>query len=65
MTMITQPTTANMTLRRGPESQKLLRVWAHNLPKIDLHRHLEGSLRLQTLSEIALEHGIDLPSYDI
>jgi len=65
MTMITQPTTANMTLRRGPESQKLLRVWAHNLPKIDLHRHLEGSLRLQTLSEIAMEHGIDLPSYDI
>lgn len=35
------------------------------LPKVDLHRHLEGSLRLQTLSEIALEHGIDLPSYDI
>lgn len=35
------------------------------LPKVDLHRHLEGSLRLQTLAEIALEHGIDLPSYDI
>jgi len=39
--------------------------WAHNLPKIDLHRHLEGSLRLNTLAEVALEHGIDLPSYDI
>ncbi|HQE92945.1 MAG TPA: adenosine deaminase [Anaerolineae bacterium] len=39
--------------------------WAHRLPKIDLHRHLEGSLRLDTLAEIALEHGIDLPSYDI
>jgi adenosine deaminase len=37
----------------------------HALPKVDLHRHLEGSLRLQTLSEIAREHGIDLPSYDI
>ena len=35
------------------------------MPKVDLHRHLEGSLRLQTLSDIALEHGIDLPSYDI
>jgi len=35
------------------------------LPKVDLHRHLEGSLRLQTLSDIASEHGIDLPSYDI
>jgi adenosine deaminase len=32
---------------------------------VDLHRHLEGSLRLQTLAEIAREHGIDLPSYDI
>ena len=32
----------------------------HALPKIDLHRHLEGSLRLQTLSEIARTHGIDI-----
>jgi len=35
------------------------------MPKVDLHRHLEGSLRLQTLSDIAQEHGIDLPGYDI
>lgn len=42
-----------------------VRDWAYRLPKIDLHRHLEGSLRLKTLSEIAQEHGIDLPSYDI
>ncbi|MBN2002941.1 MAG: adenosine deaminase [Anaerolineae bacterium] len=39
--------------------------WAHNLPKIDLHRHLEGSLRLETLSDLAQAHGIcDLPSTD-
>ena len=37
----------------------------HTLPKIDLHRHLEGSLRLDTLTSIALEHGVDLPSYDL
>jgi adenosine deaminase len=42
-----------------------LRAQLHALPKVDLHRHLEGSLRLQTLAEIAQEHGIDLPSYDI
>lgn len=32
-----------------------------DLPKIDLHRHLEGSLRLQTLYEIALEYNLGLP----
>ncbi len=37
----------------------------HALPKVDLHRHLEGSLRLETLAEVAVEHGIDLPSYNI
>jgi len=36
-----------------------------SLPKIDLHRHLEGSLRLATLAEVAREHNVDLPSYDI
>lgn len=35
------------------------------LPKVDLHRHLEGSLRLSTLAEVAREHGLDLPSYDM
>ena len=35
------------------------------LPKIDLHRHMEGCLRLETLAEVAREHGVNLPSYDI
>jgi adenosine deaminase len=34
-------------------------------PKVDLHRHLEGSLRLSTLAELAQEHGVDLPSWDL
>ncbi len=33
-----------------------------SLPKIELHRHLEGSLRLTTLCEIAREHALDLPT---
>ena len=51
----------------GEQSEAMagLRAQLHALPKVDLHRHLEGSLRLQTLAEIAQEHGIDLPSYDI
>lgn len=32
-----------------------------NLPKVDLHRHLEGSLRLKTMLEIARTHGITVP----
>lgn len=30
------------------------------LPKIELHRHLDGSIRLDTISELAKIHGIDL-----
>ena len=45
--------------------RKSLHETLQNLPKVDLHRHLEGSLRLSTLAEIAHEHGVDLPSYDI
>jgi len=32
------------------------------LPKIDLHRHLEGSLRLETLLEIAREYKLNVPT---
>ena len=35
------------------------------LPKIDLHRHLEGSLRLATLKEIAQNEQLDLPLDDL
>jgi len=44
------------------QGTRTLRSLLQQLPKIDLHRHLEGSLRLQTLAEIAMEHGIDLPA---
>lgn len=35
------------------------------MPKIDLHRHLEGSLRLETLLDIAREFGLNLPANNI
>ena len=35
-----------------------------SLPKVDLHRHLEGSLRLVTLLEIARAFDLDLPGTD-
>jgi adenosine deaminase len=31
------------------------------LPKVELHRHLEGSLRLDTMLDIARQHGIVIP----
>lgn len=31
------------------------------LPKVELHRHLEGSLRLDTMLDIAKQHGIVIP----
>ncbi|MDL2294140.1 adenosine deaminase [Ruminococcaceae bacterium OttesenSCG-928-D13] len=33
-------------------------------PKIDLHRHLEGAVRLSTARELALAAGLDLPYED-
>ncbi|NJC95379.1 MAG: adenosine deaminase [Anaerolineales bacterium] len=32
------------------------------LPKVELHRHLEGSLRLDTMVEVAKQHGITIPA---
>lgn len=37
----------------------------HLLPKIDLHCHLDGSLRPETLIELAYEQNITLPSDDV
>lgn len=33
------------------------------LPKIELHRHLEGSVRLTTLADIARDHRLYVPNY--
>jgi adenosine deaminase len=35
------------------------------LPLCDLHRHLDGSIRLQTILELADQHGITLPGHDL
>ncbi len=35
------------------------------LPKTDLHVHLDGSLRIPTLIELAKQHKITLPSYTV
>jgi adenosine deaminase len=37
------------------------REFYQQLPKVDLHRHLEGSIRFETIRQLAREHGMDLP----
>jgi adenosine deaminase len=40
------------------------RAFIEAIPKTDLHLHLDGSLRLPTLIELARESGVRLPAYD-
>lgn len=36
-----------------------------DLPLCDLHRHLDGAIRLQTILDLADQHGIKLPANDV
>ncbi|MFH0798732.1 MAG: adenosine deaminase family protein [Pseudomonadota bacterium] len=42
---------------------KFTREFIRAIPKTDLHVHLDGSLRLATLIELAKEQKVELPSY--
>ena len=44
-----------------PASSRRPAEFYRSLPKVDLHRHLEGSLRFETLRELARSQGMDLP----
>lgn len=46
------------------EDDQLLKT-VRAMPKIDLHRHLEGSLRLETLLQVAQEYNFDLAEYSL
>lgn len=35
------------------------------MPKVELHRHLEGAVRLETLIDIARIHAFEMPEYDV
>ncbi len=36
-----------------------------HLPLIDLHRHLDGSVRLATILELGIQHNLPLPAFDL
>ncbi len=42
---------------------KITKEFIEKIPKTDLHLHLDGSLRLSTLIELAKENDITLPAY--
>src|SRR5512143_2716255 len=44
-------------------AERITAVLKHyrTFPKVELHRHLEGTLRLRTMLEVADQHGITIP----
>ncbi len=36
-----------------------------NFPLIDLHRHLDGNVRLETILDLGRQHGLRLPAWDV
>lgn len=36
-----------------------------NLPLVDIHRHLDGNIRIQTILDLGKQFGINLPAYDL
>ena len=53
------------TAPRGADIEEypmeITREFLHRMPKTDLHVHLDGSLRLSTILELAEEQGVTLP----
>jgi adenosine deaminase len=47
---------------KPPNTLSPVGTFYKQLPKVDLHRHLEGSLRLRTLLEVGRAHGLSLPN---
>ncbi len=35
------------------------------IPLVDLHRHLEGSIRLETILDLGRKHNLDLPAWTV
>lgn len=44
---------------------KLTREFVHSLPKAELHCHLDGSMRVETIVDIAKKEKVKLPTNDI
>ncbi len=56
-------TTKNSADKKAVSDIEITEAFVRSLPKTDLHVHLDGSIRLPTLIELAKDYSIDLPSY--
>ncbi|CEG39625.1 adenosine deaminase [Plasmopara halstedii] len=53
-----------MSLQQYPKNETFSDEFLRCIPKTDLHCHLDGSVRPQTLIDLAIEQGVKLPTYD-
>ncbi len=58
-----QPTTGAATSAAKATDDTITEAFLREVPKTDLHVHLDGSLRIPTLIDLAKEYGVKLPSY--
>jgi len=49
----------------GAQEKIMDTIWHPNLPRIDLHRHLDGNVRLQTILDLGKHYGLDLPAWEV
>lgn len=47
-----------------PDPEQLLQMF-HEMPKVELHTHLEGAVRPQTILELAPRYGVRLPAENV
>ena len=55
--------TNDSTTKTKAANLEITEELVRSLPKTDLHVHLDGSIRLPTLIELAKDYSVDLPSY--
>ncbi|MDI6641310.1 MAG: adenosine deaminase [Elusimicrobiota bacterium] len=56
---------ASEILSERQQERSCEQIFPALLPKVDLHCHLDGSVRPETLLDLGIKHGFDLPTKDI